>query len=474
LIIKKGDLVELNIIDLAFEGKGIAKIKSDLNDKDFVVFVEGAYPGDLVNAVITKKKKSYAEAKTQNVILNSPNRVNPKCSYFGVCGGCKQQSLDYQTQLRYKQNQVIEVLQKIGGLKNFDVEQICGSEKIYFYRNKLEFSFADKRWLSKEEIQSNKIFENDFALGFHIPKIYDKVLDIEECFLQSEISNKILMFTKEFFLSKHIDAYSTKTHLGFLRNLVIRQSGKTNDLMINLVTSDENTDLMGEYVNGVRDRFSEVTTIVNNVNKKLSQVAYGDYEIVLYGSGFILDTIGDYKFRISANSFFQTNTLQAEKLYQCIVDFAQFKGSEIIFDLFSGAGTISLFVSKFVRQVYAFESSLSAIEDAKINTEINSVKNVSHSCIDLNKSMLAQVKNLPKPDIIITDPPRSGMNPNTINDILFLNPQKIVYVSCNPATQARDLKLLCENNYRLVKIKPYDMFPHTYHIENVALLERQN
>jgi 23S rRNA (uracil1939-C5)-methyltransferase len=468
-------LIELEILDLAFEGKGIAKLKTENSEKYFTVFVEGALPEDKVTAQITKKKSNYAEARVVEIISPSKLRVKPSCKFFGVCGGCKQQSLNYKSQLFYKQKQVVETLQKIGGAKDFSVEEIAGSENIYFYRNKLEFSFSDKRWLTKEEILSDKITSEIFVLGFHIPKIYDKILDIDECWLQSELSNKILNFTRTFFIKKNLSAYSTKTHSGFLRNLVIRQSGKTKDLMVNIVTSEENQKVIGEFASGLKENFPEVTTVVNNISKKLSQVAYGDYEVVYYGSGFIYDFIGEYKFRVSANSFFQTNTVQAENLYNCIVDFAEFKKDDIVYDLFSGAGTISLFVSGLVKNVFAFESAETSIEDAKVNTELNSVVNVYHFNSDLNKSILGFIsaKNLPKPDIIITDPPRNGMHQNTVDDILSLLPEKIIYVSCNPATQARDIKLLCENKYELIKIKPFDMFPHTFHIENVALLKRK-
>lgn len=474
MIIKKGDFVELQVTDLAFEGKGIAKVKQNDDGKDFILFIEGAYPGDTVSAQITKKKSNYAEAKTTAIKNPSPNRIEPRCKFFGICGGCKQQSLNYSTQLFYKQKQVVETIQKIGGLKDFEIEEIVSSQNIYYYRNKLEFSFSDKRWLTKEEILSGDFQQSNFALGFHIPKIYDKVLDIDECFLQSDLSNRILNFTRNFFLSENSTAYSTKTHVGFLRNLVVRQAAVTKEIMVNLVTSTEDNDLLKKYSSALISAFPEITTIVNNISQKLSQVAYGDYEKVFFGKGFIHEFIGDFKFRISANSFFQTNTTQAERLYESIVNFSEFNGKEVVYDLFSGAGTISLYISKLVKEVFAFESSESAIKDAEINSSINSVDNVFHVHHDLNKSFLDAAKNFPKPDIIITDPPRNGMHQNTINDILNLLPEKIIYVSCNPATQARDLKLLCENKYELIKIKPHDLFPHTFHIENVALLKRIN
>ncbi len=479
---KKGDLIELEIIDYAFEGKGIAKIikevhsQEESNPKKFVVFVDSSYPGDKIIAQLTKIKKTYAEGKLKQFIEKSPYRVEPRCKYFGICGGCKQQDLDYKIQLKYKQEQVIDIFEKIGGLSNFEINTIIPSENIFYYRNKMEFSFATKRWLTESEIASmQEVKDKDFALGLHIPNFFDKVLDIDECFLQSELSNKILNFTRKFFKERNTSIYSTQTHSGFLRNLVIRQSAHTNDIMVNLVTSEENEKLILEFRDELLNNFPEITVFVNNINKKKSQVAVGDYEKVYHGSGYIYDFIGNYKFRISANSFFQTNTLQAEKLYQLAMNFASLKGNEIIYDLYSGAGTIPIFISKNAKEIYGFESVSSAVADANINIEINNVSNYYPLLWDLNKSLLPFIKQkkLPHPDIVIADPPRNGMNPKTVNDILHLNPEKIIYISCNPATQARDIKLFCNEKYKLIKIQPVDMFPHTYHIENVALLERK-
>ncbi|BDQ03216.1 23S rRNA (uracil(1939)-C(5))-methyltransferase RlmD [Ignavibacterium sp.] len=433
--IKKGDIAEFKIEKYAFEGKGIAKVsKNDLlgiNDSDgfeknYVVFVHCSYPGDVVKARLTKIKKSYAEAITTEIISASPDRVKAKCKYFGVCGGCKQQDLSYQKQIEYKQKQVEEIFYKLGGFNNFEIENILPSDDIYFYRNKMEFSFSDKRWLTKQEISSADKFQKDFALGLHIPKIYDKVLDINECFLQSELSNSILNFTRKFFIEKNVSVYSTKTHTGFLRNLVIRQSYHTKDLMVNLVTSDEDDELLKEYVEQLVKNFPAITTIVNNISKKLSAVAVGDYEKVYFGSGFIYDKIGNYTFRISANSFFQTNTRQAEKLYQTALDYAELKGDEIVYDLYSGAGTIAIYISQKAREVFAFESVQSAVEDAKVNAELNSVSNVEFITTDLYKSFLPIIhkKNFPVPEVMIIDPPRSGMHQNTVEDVIQLSPKK--------------------------------------------------
>ena len=475
---KKGEQIELEITGYAFEGKGIAKIDfeeiENEESKKFVVFVNGSYPGDTVKAKIRKKKARYAEAMVDEIISPSPNRIDAKCNYFKYCGGCKAQDLKYETQLEYKEEQVRDIFEKLGGFSDFETLPIVPSEKTFFYRNKMEFSFADKRWLTPDELNNEEIKNRNFALGLHIPRIFDKVLDIEECWLQSETSNKILNFTREFFRKRDISIYSTKTHEGFLRNLIIKTAHHTNDLMVNLVTSAENDDLIKEYSESIKNEIHEITTIINNINLKKSQTAIGDFEKVFLGDGYIYDEIGDYKFRISANSFFQTNTLQAEKLYETAKQFVDFKGDEIVYDLYSGAGTISIYVSRSAKMVFGFETVEPAVADAKVNAELNNVKNVRFYTANLDKSFLPIIKekNTPKPDIIIADPPRSGMNPKTVSDILSLMPKKIIYVSCNPATQARDIKMLVEGGYKLIKFRPVDMFPHTYHIENVALLEQ--
>jgi len=482
--LKKGDTLELEITKYAAEGKGIARINRNIikpaedarqqenNENNYVVFVQGAYPGDKVTAQLRKIKKSYAEAAIVKIISPSKDRVEPRCKFFGTCGGCKQQDLNYETQLKFKQELVKETFEHVAGLKDFDFEEIIPSKNNFFYRNKMEFSFADKRWLTKEEIGSEDVFNKTFALGLHIPRIFDKVLDIDECFLQSEISNEILNFTRKFFKERNASIYSTKTHVGYLRNLVIRQSQNTDDLMVNLVTSKEDDALMKEYTSELLKVVPQITTVINNINKKKASVAIGDYEKVYHGEGFIYDKIGDYNFRISANSFFQTNTLQAENLYKTAMEFAELKGDEIIFDLYSGAGTIAIYVSGKAKKVIGFESIRSALRDAAENAMLNQVENVQFAEANLFKSFLPIIEqnNIEKPDVIIIDPPRSGMHKNTVDDVIQLNPQKIVYVSCNPATQARDIKLMVDAGYKLNKMKPVDMFPHTYHMENVAVL----
>jgi 23S rRNA (uracil1939-C5)-methyltransferase len=479
---KKGDIIELKIDKYAYEGKGLTKVEKNIivpgapvdpaKPANYVVFADGSYPGDTVKARLLKIKNSYAESKVVEVLTPSSFRIPAKCRYFGLCGGCKQQDLDYDVQLKFKQQQVEEIFRKMGGFRDFEIEPIVPSEKVFFYRNKMEFSFADRRWLKKEEVLDENITDKNFALGLHIPNIYDKVLDIEECFLQSEESNRVVNFTREFFKSRNTTIYSTKTHEGYLRNLVIKQAHHSDDLMVNLVTSSENDELMKEYTAALLKEVPGVTTVINNINRKMASVATGDYEIVFHGSGFIYDNIGNYKFRISANSFFQTNSLQAEKLYNTALDFAQLSGNEIVYDLYSGAGTITIFISGKAKKVYAFETIEPAIKDAGENAIFNNITNVKFIEADLYKSFLPRVKNedIPAPDVMVIDPPRSGMHPTTVADVIELAPKKIVYVSCNPGTQVRDIKLLCEAGYTLKKIRPVDMFPHTYHIENVALL----
>ena len=475
---KKGEILDFNIESYAYEGKGIARIDyieedQPKSEKKFVVFVDGSYPGDKVKAQIRRKKRGYAEAKVEEIITPSKDRVEPRCTYFGTCGGCKQQDLDYTIQAKYKEEQVKDIFERLGGFKDFKIEPIVHSEKVFFYRNKMEFSFANKRWLTKDEIgQTEEVENKNFAVGLHIPRIFDKVLDLNECFLQSEESNQILNFTRDFFKAKNASIFSTKTHEGYLRHLVIKQASNTDNLMVNLVTSNHNDEWIEEYAAKLMELIPSITTIVNNVNEKKSQTAYGDFENTYVGDGFIYDKIGDYKFRISANSFFQTNTTQAKNLYQIALDYAELKGDEVVYDLYSGAGTISIYISQKAKAVYSFESVDSAVKDAKTNNKLNNITNVTHLQADLNRSFLPIVehKEIPKPDVIVLDPPRAGMNPKTVKDLIVLDVPKIVYVSCNPSTQARDIKMLVEAGYKLIKIRPVDMFPHTFHIENVSLL----
>lgn len=478
-MIKKGEELKLEIEKFIFEGKGIGRIDvaamPELEEyKDFKVLVPHAYPGDVITAIVRKSKKNYAEAELKEILRASPYRVAPRCKYYLSCGGCKQQDLLYSQQTIIKQQQVEEIFHHTGGYIEVPVEPIIACEREFFYRNKMEYSFSENGWLPRHEFQKDAIFERKPALGLHVPQGFDRVIHIDECFLQSELSNTILQKTAEFFFSKGTGIYSHKQEGGYLRNLVIRHASLLPQLMVNLVTAYRDDELMKEYTSYITGLVPEITTVVNNINTRRAMVAQGEYEIVDFGSGFMLDKIGQYQFRVSANAFFQTNTIQAELLYATAAEFAGLTGNETVYDLYCGAGTISIFVSKNAGHVYGFELVEQAINDANVNKELNGITNTSFMVADLYNSVLpaVQAHSIPAPDVLIADPPRSGMHKNTIQDILTLAPQKIVYVSCNPATQVRDIQDLTAAGYTLTRIKPVDMFPHTFHIENVALLEK--
>ncbi len=467
-----GSEIEIKIEKTVFEGKSIARVNG------FVIFVRNVVPGDVVRVKIMKLKKSYAEAEPVEIIQKSNLRVEPRCKFFGVCGGCKWQNLEYNAQLEFKRDHVIESFERIGGFKGIDkiVLKTLPSDEIFFYRNKIEFSFSDQRWILDDEIKSSAKIDKNFALGFHLPDRFDKVLDIDECFLQSELSNQILNFTRDYFKSKNIPIYSTERNEGYLRFLTIREGKNTGDVMVNLVTFEDNAEIMSEFTNSLLSKFPSITTIVNNINTRKAQIAVGEYERVYHGDGTITEKLGDYIFQISSNSFFQTNTRQAEKLYKKIVEFANFKSDDVVYDFYSGTGTISIFISSFVRNVVGLELVESAVEDAWRNAELNRIKNCRFIAGDLREKLYTDkswMREFPKPNVIIIDPPRSGMHPDVVKAVARIKPERIVYVSCNPTTQARDIKLLIEYepNYAIELIQPVDMFPHTYHIENIALLK---
>ena len=478
---KRGDELQLEITNAAFEGKAVAR------HEGLVVFVENAVPGDLVIAKLLKIKKSFAEAKLVRVERPSPLRVEPRCKYFGVCGGCKWQHVDYQAQLRFKQQQVVDAFERIGGFSNIQVSSIIGADEIYFYRGKMEYSFAEKQWLVEKPLSiadsrlSNEKNESLIShpqspvfLGLHVPQRYDKVLDLDECFLQSHSSNQILNFTRDFAHRNHLNVYDSDRNTGYLRFLVIRESKRKKELMVNLVTFEDRPDVMKHYAAELKASIGEVTTVVNTINAKKAQIAFGETERVYLGNGWIYECLGSHRFSISASSFFQTNVAQAEKLYGVVKEFGEFKSTDTVFDLYSGTGSIALFISDAVKEVVGIESVESAIFDAKKNAEANAVINCHFLLGDLKDRLTKDTEWMslhPRPDVLVIDPPRNGMHPKVVEEILRLAPQRIVYVSCNPATQARDVKLLCTEKYQLMKLQPVDMFPHTFHIENVALLQ---
>jgi 23S rRNA (uracil1939-C5)-methyltransferase len=478
-LLKRGDEIVVKVEDAAFEGKTIARREG------FVIFVDGAVPGDTVRARCLKVKKNYAEAKVVALEQPSPNRVTPACSHFGSCGGCKWQHVEYAVQLRFKQQHVVDAFERIGAFSDLKVLPIIGSEEIFYYRNKMEYSFSEKEWLttppadptnanpepqtsnSKLEARDSRLF-----LGLHVPQRFDKVLEITECHLQSPLSNEILNFTRSFARREKLEVCSPERETGFLRFLVIRQSRRTNELMVNLVTFTEDPAVMRKYAAELRTAIPAVTTVVNTINPKKAQIAFGDREVVVAGEGLIHEKLGNLLFEVSASSFFQTNTAQAERLYAIAKEFADLRKSDVVWDLYSGTGSIALFISDAVSQVVGVEAVESAVSDAERNARRNDVQNCTFILGDLKDRLTKDsewISSHRKPDVMVIDPPRSGMHQHVVEEILQLAPERIVYVSCNPATQARDVKLLA-SRYEVLALQPVDMFPHTYHVENVAKL----
>ena len=472
-MMKRGDELDMNVERYGAEGKGVSRVDG------FVVFVRGGVPGDRVRGRLTRVSKNFAEADIAAVVTPSPHRVTPRCRYFGTCGGCVWQHLAYPGQLEFKRQQVTDALERIGGFTGIAVEPTIGAVDPLYYRNKMEFSFG-VRWLTREELDAAQGQDgeepplNRFALGLHIPQRFDRVLDIHECYLQSAESAAILNAVREFSLARELTIYSTLTHTGYLRNLVIREGRHTGDRMVNLVTSEDRPELMRAFSDMVQTRFPSVTTIVNNITTRKSQVAVGDREVVLYGPGFIRERIGRRLYTVSANSFFQTNTLQAEQLYDTARQLADLQPTDTVFDLYSGTGTIALHVAADAASVVGIESVPDAVADAQRNAIEQGVTNCTFMLGDLKEKIVDDTGWLAEhgsPTVMIIDPPRAGMHPKVVERIREMHPERIVYVSCNPATQARDLKTLCGGSaYTIDRVHPVDMFPHTMHVENVVRL----
>lgn len=469
---KRGEELELDVQGFAFEGKSVARMDG------LVIFLQGAVPGDRVRARLTRVKKSFCEASVLEVLHPSDLRRMPRCRYFGTCGGCKWQQVDYAAQLAFKRQHVVDALERIGGLHGVTVRPTLGAEHPYYYRNKMEFSFG-QRWRTAEEMRerSEAVHEDtssEWALGLHTPGRFDRVLDLDECFLQSDLSAQIVNEVRRFCRERRLSVYSTRSHTGYLRNLVIRQSKRTGELMVNLVTRDDRSELMSALSDHLVSLFPAITTVCNNITERKSQVALGEREIVYHGNGTITERIGSRTYRISANSFFQTNTEQAERLYNTIRDMAQLRPEDLVFDLYSGTGTIALHIASEVSQVVGIESVESAVEDARRNAVTNDVSNCHFILGDLRETLTRREVRLSgwrSPSVMIIDPPRAGMHEDVLRGVIEIAPERIVYVSCNPTTQARDLALLSVA-YRILDAQPVDMFPHTYHIENVVSLSR--
>lgn len=459
--IRKGDEVELTIESLAYGGRGVARIKN------LVIFVKNSLPGQRVLALIYRKKQGYAEARPLKVLEQTPHYTEPACDHFLYCGGCLLQNLDYDRQIEQKIAQVEDAFRRLGDITDVKINKIIPADQHYHYRNKMEFTFSNRRWITKNE---EKNVDRDFALGLHIPGRYDKVLDIHECHIQQTSGNRILEKARKLARDQGLKPYDVKTNIGFLRHLVIRFGVNTGQLMVNLVTSYDNPELIKPLADGLVAEFPEITSLVNNINTRRADVAYGEFENVLHGSGVIQEKLGNLVFDISANSFFQTNTLQAERLYGQLVKMADFNGDETVWDLYCGTGSISLWVSSKVREVVGFEVVSSALEDAQRNLVNNAIGNCTFVQADLDK-YFKRKKGMtdPSPDVVIIDPPRSGCHPSLVETLVGLKAPKIIYVSCNPATQARDAKMLTAGGYLLQKLALVDMFPHTAHMETIAL-----
>ena len=459
-------LENITIDDIAAEGKAIARLDG------MVLFTTHVIPGDIVDMQVTKKRKNHAEARVVRLIQPSPDRIPAFCKYFGDCGGCKWQYLPYEKQLYYKQKQVFDQLTRIGHLELPDILPILASEKDRFYRNKLEFSFSNRRWLSYEEISDGSEAKNLNALGFHIPGLFDKIIDIEECWLQPEPSNKVRNFIREYSIKNELEFYDIRNKTGFLRNIIVRTSESGGNMLI-VVLFHEDTKKREALLNAVAKQFPELSSIMYVINNKANDTI-SDLDIQLFkGEDHIMEKMEDLKFKVGPKSFYQTNPTQALRLYQVVRSFAALTGNETVYDLYTGTGTIANFIARKAHKVIGIDYVPEAIEDAKINATINGIKHASFFAGDMKDILNSQFVNAHgKPDIIITDPPRAGMHDDVIRTILTTAPMRIVYVSCNPATQARDLAMMKEQ-YRITEVQPVDMFPHTHHVENVVLLEHR-
>lgn len=463
--IKKGQTLELTVESTAFKGKGIAK------HNGMAIFIPGTAPGDVVEAMVVKKKKKFLEAKVQRIIEPSDVRVEPACSHASACGGCTWQHIPYSSQLEYKEQHVRDHVERIAHMDPELVQPIIGCDAPLYYRNKMEYSFGTRRWLTEDEIKSDEFVDDTgFSAGLHAPGRFDKILNLKECHLQDPISFRLLDFVRAFCMNNGIEAYDTYKRTGFMRNLVIRNSHYTDDLMVNFVTNEDRPDIIQSLSAELLEQFPEITTIVNNINDQPNPTAVGRYEKTIHGNGYIVDNIGNLSFKIHANAFFQTNTRQAEKLYSVARDYAAVAAGKHLFDLYCGVGTLSLFMADSFDRVTGIELVDVAIENADFNKKENGIDNVDFVLGDMKDTLNDEfISNSGKPDCIITDPPRSGMHPDVVKQLSELKTERIVYVSCNPSTMARDLKELKEV-YNIESIQPVDMFPQTYHIEAVARL----
>ncbi|KXN98111.1 RNA methyltransferase [Aequorivita aquimaris] len=457
----------VEVVDAGAKGKAVAKAPDGR-----VIFINNAVPGDVVTVQTFKKKKAFYEASVTSISKYSEKRVEPVCPHFGVCGGCKWQNLGYEHQLYYKQKEVAQNLQRIGKIELPEFQPILGSEKQYFYRNKMEFSFSDNKWLTLEQIKSDKVIENRNALGFHIPGMWDKILDLDICYLQADPSNAIRDFIKAKAEELNLAFFNTRNQEGFLRTLMIRTTS-TGEVMVLIQFFHEDEENRKLLLNAVAEEFPQITSLLYVINSKGNDTLY-DQEIELFhGRDHIFEEMEGLQFKINAKSFYQTNSEQAFELYKITRDFAGLSGNELVYDLYTGTGTIAQFVAKKAQKVIGVEAVPDAIEAAKANALLNKIENVEFYVGDMKKVFNEEfIAAHGRPDVVITDPPRDGMHADVVAQLINLEAQKIVYVSCNSATQARDLALL-DAKYKVTKVQPVDMFPQTHHVENVVLLEKR-
>jgi 23S rRNA (uracil1939-C5)-methyltransferase len=461
---KKLEILEnIKVENYAAEGKCIARVDG------VVVFIEGiTAPGDIIDIQILKNKNNYKEGKVIKVHTPSEIRTEPFCSHFGLCGGCKWQHLPYSVQLQLKQQQVVDQFNHLAKMKIENMEPILGSAQSQYYRNKLEFTFSNYKWLTEQEISSDTAFSRD-ALGFHIPKRFDKILDIDHCYLQPSPSNEIRLAVKQWSIDQGYAFFDARKMKGFLRNLIIRNSN-LNDLMVVVQFAEPNMEEIEKTMNHIAEKFPQITSLNYVINQKGNDT-FLDLEVICYkGKAYMEEKMNEVVYRISPKSFFQTNSAQALNLYQIALDYADLQGNELVYDLYTGTGTIANFVASKAQKVVGLEYVPEAIEDAKLNSSLNNINNTDFYAGDMRKLLTNTFTDIHgKPNVVITDPPRAGMDTDVVNVLLECAPQKIVYISCNPATQARDIALLSEK-YEVIRMRAVDMFPHTHHIENVALL----
>jgi 23S rRNA (uracil1939-C5)-methyltransferase len=459
-------LEKVTITDIGAEGNALARVDN------LVVFVPMLIPGDVVDIKVIKKRKKYLEGRVLKFHEYSADRIKPQCIHFGVCGGCKWQHLPYRLQLHYKEKQVKDNLTRIGKIELPEISPIIGSSEIYFYRNKLEYTFSDKRWLTKEEIVSDSKFEREDALGFHIPGLFDKVLDIKECHLQPEPSDSIRNAVRRYAHDNNLKFFDLREQSGFLRNIVIRNSLEGNVMVIVVLFHDDVEERTG-LLDFLASEFPQITSLMYVINSKRNDSLNDQIPVLYKGEDHLVEELDGLKFRIGPKSFYQTNTRQALVLYRIARDFAELTGEEVVYDLYTGTGTIANYISAYTKKVIGIEYVEESVRDAKINSEINNIHNAVFFAGDMKEVLTESFfTRHGKPDVIITDPPRAGMHEEVIKIITGAAAERIVYISCNPSTQSRDIQLLSVNYY-VAAVQPVDMFPHTHHVENVVLLRRK-